>query len=120
MDQKSSEKNKAARRRRRSVGRWTTRQKLRAAGRVGDAALTTVGDVVRVALNIVISAILVLVTAGLIFACIFAYYVKNNLATDLNITLLDYRVSLSSTIWAYDKNGAKVELAVLQTEENRT
>ena len=47
----------------RTVSRWTTPQKLRAAGRVGDAALTTVGDVVRIALNIVISAILVLVTA---------------------------------------------------------
>ncbi len=121
MDQNSSQNKKAAskRRRRRTVSRWTTRQKLRAAGRVGDAALTTVGDVVRIALNIVISAILVLVTAGLIFACIFAYYVKNNLSTDLNITLTDYRVSLSSTIWAYDKTGAPVELAVLQTDENR-
>ena len=121
MDQNASQKNKGARkrRRRRAVSRWTTRQKIRAAGRVGDAALTTVGDVVRVVLNIAISAILVLLTAGLIFACIFAYYVKNNLSTDLNITLTDYRVSLSSTIWAYDKKGNPVELAVLQTEENR-
>ena len=121
MDQNSPQKNKRTdkRRRRRTVSRWTTRQKLRAAGRVGDAALTTVGDVVRIVLNIVISAILVLLTAGLIFACIFAYYVKNNLSTDLNITLTDYRISLSSTIWAYDKKGNPVELAVLQTDENR-
>lgn len=74
MDQNAPKKNQAARRKkRRAVSRWTTRQKFRAAGRVGDAALTTVEDVARVALNIVISAILVLLTAGLIFACIFAY-----------------------------------------------
>ena len=99
--------------------RWTQRQKLRAAGRVGGAAVSAAGDVVRLVLKIVISAILVLITSGLLFACIFAYYVKNNLSTDLNITLSDYRISLSSTIWAYDKSGNPVELAVLQTEENR-
>ena len=99
--------------------RWTTRQKLRAAAAVGDGAVTVLGDIVRLILKIVISAILVFLTAGLLFACIFAYYVKNNLSTDLNITLTDYRVSLSSTIWAYDKSGSPVELAVLQTDENR-
>ena len=99
--------------------RWTTRQKLRAAARVGDAAVTTAEDVVRLALKIIVSAVLVLITSSLLFACIFAYYVKNNLTTDLNISLSDYTVSLSSTIWAYDKNGSKVELAVLQTDENR-
>ena len=107
-------------RKRRARQRWTTRQKLRAAARVGDAAVTTVADLVRLVLKLVASALLVLLTAGLLFACIFAYYVKNNLSTDLNITLSDYTVSLSSTIWAYDKAGGKVELAVLQTDENRT
>ena len=104
-------------RRRRS--RWTTRQKLRAAARVGDAAVTSVEDVVLLAVKIVVSAILVLLTAGLLFAIIFAYYVKTSLTTELNITLSDYTVSLSSTIWTYDKTGSRVELAALQTNENR-
>ena len=100
--------------------RWTNRQKLRAAGRVGGAAASAAGGVVRLALKVIVSAILVLITSGLLFMCIFAYYVKNNLSTNLNITLSDYRISLSSTIWAYDRNGNPVELAVLQTDENRT
>ena len=109
----------SAARPRRTRQRWTTRQKLRAAARVGDAAVTTVEDVVLLVLKVIVSALLVVITASMLFACIFAYYVKNNLSTDLNITLSDYTVSLSSTIWAYDKNGGKVELAMLETDENR-
>ena len=98
----------------------TFRRGLRTAARVGDAAATTVGDVVRLALRILISALLILICAGLLFACIFAYYVKTSLTTDLNITLEDYSLSLSSTIWAYDNQGGTYELAVLQSDENRT
>ena len=86
---------------------------------VGDAAISTVGDMVRFIVRIVRSVLLVLLLGGLLFACIFAYYVKNTLTTDLNITLEDYAISLSSTVWAYDNNGQTVELAVLATDENR-
>lgn len=64
---------------------------------VGDAAISTVGDMVRFIVRIVLSVLLVLLLGGLLFACIFAYYVKNTLTTDLNITLEDYAISLSST-----------------------
>ena len=77
---------------------------------VGDAAISTVGDMVRFIVRIVLSVLLVLLLGGLLFACIFAYYVKNTLTTDLNITLEDYAISLSSTVWAYDNNGQTVEL----------
>ena len=93
-------------------------RKSRAAA-VGDIAYNTVGGVIRLSVRIVLSVILVLLLGGLLFACIFAYYVKNNLTTDLNITLSDYAISLSSTIWAYNSDGEAVELAVLQTDENR-
>lgn len=116
---KDKESAPAPRRKRRKFRRWTTRQKLRAAARVGDAAVSTVEDLALLILKIAVSALLVLITAGLLFAIIFAYYVKNNLSTELNISLSDYTVSLSSTIWAYDRNGQKVELAALQTDENR-
>ena len=117
----SDPKNKPTRRRRfrRRVSNWTTRQKLVRAARMGDAAITTVGDLVRLVLKILISVILVALTSGLMFMCIFAYYVKNSLTTDLNITLSDYSLSLSSTILAYDSSGSPVELAALQTDENR-
>ena len=52
---------------------------------VGDAAVSTLGNMVRFIVRIVLSVLLVLLLGGLLFACIFAYYVKNNLTTDLNI-----------------------------------
>ncbi len=119
-DSTPDKKTPKRRRSRRRVSSWTTRQKLMRAARVGDTAVTTVGDVVRLAVKILISVLLVALTSGLLFMCIFAYYVKNSLTTDLNITLSDYSLSLSSTIWAYDDNGSPVELAVLRTDENRT
>ena len=101
------------------LSRLETRRALRTAAVVGDAAAATVGGVLRFAVRIVVSVLLVLLLAGLLFACVFAYYVKNTLTTDLNIKLSDYALSLSSTIWAYDKNGQPVELTVLQSDENR-
>lgn len=94
-------------------------RKTRTALTVGDAVVSTAGSMVRFLVRLVLSVLLVLLLGGLLFACIFAYYVKNSLATDLNITLEDYTISLSSTIWAYDNDGNTVELAVLQTNENR-
>ena len=87
----------APRKRRRRPSRWTARQKWRAAARVGDAAVTTVGDVLRLVLRILISALLILICTGLLFACIFAYYVKTELNSKLKITLEDASMDLSST-----------------------
>lgn len=103
----------------RRQSRWTTRQKLQAVERVGDTTAAAVMDLVRLAVKAVVSVVLVLLAAVLIFGCIFAYYVKSSLSTKLNINLEDYALSLSSSIWAYDSNGTPVELAALQTNENR-
>ena len=92
---------------------------LRTAAEVGEITATAVGDIVRLVVRVVVSVLLVLITAGLLFACIFAYYVKTSLTTDLNITLSDYALSLSSTIWAYNAEGTPTELAVLQSSEDR-
>ncbi len=110
-ERSEKEKLRAAARRKRT---------LRTAARVGDTAVTTVGDVIRGVVRILVSALLILICAGLLLGCIFAYYVKNNLTIDLNISLEDYSLSLSSTIWAYNNDGTVTELAVLQTDENRT
>ena len=69
-------------------------RKARTALAVGDAAVSTVAGMVRFILRLVLSVLLVLLLGGLLFACIFAYYVKNSLTTDLNITLEDYAISL--------------------------
>ena len=96
-----------------------SRRALRQAAGVADVTATTVGGVVRLCLKIVLSAILIFLTAGMLFTCIFAYYVKTSLSTDLNITLEDYALSLSSTIWVVDSQGNQRELAVLKSSENR-
>ena len=83
--------------------RFKKKKSVRTAGVVGSAAARTAGGLTRLAVKLAVSLLLVFLTAGLLFACIFAYYVKNTLATDLNITLEDYAISLSSTIWAVDK-----------------
>ena len=97
---------------------------LRVAADATDIAATTVGDILRLAFRILVTVLLVLVTTGLLFTCVFAYYVKTCLSTDLNITLTDYTLSLSSTIYStkYDDSGniqADQELAVLESTEDR-
>ena len=97
---------------------------LRGAAAVTDAAALTVGGVLRLALRIIVTVLLVGITTLLLFTCIFAYYVKTCLSTDLNISLTDYTLSLSSTIYTTEYNDQGeivpgVELAVLESTEDR-
>ena len=97
---------------------------LRGAAAVTDAAALTVGGVLRLALRIIVTVLLVGITTLLLFTCIFAYYVKTCLSTDLNISLTDYTLSLSSTIYTTEYNDQGeivpgVELAVLESSEDR-
>ena len=48
---------------------------VRAAGMVGSAAARAAGGLSRLAVRLVVSLLLVILTAGLLFTCIFAYYV---------------------------------------------
>ncbi len=54
-----------------------------------NAAAWTIGAVIRLALKILLSVLLVLVCTGLLFSCIFAVYVKKSLYTGLDISLSD-------------------------------
>ena len=97
---------------------------LRAAGTAADVTAMTVGGALRLAIRIAVTVILVFITTALLFACIFAYYVKTSLSTDLGITLTDYTLSLSSSVYttAYDEYGEirpGVELAMLDSGEDR-
>ena len=94
------------------------------AGIATDAAAEVTGGLLRLSLRVVLTALLVLLTAGILFAVVFAYYVKTSLTTDLNIKLTDYTISLSTTVCttAYDEQGEMQpgrELAVLQTTVDR-
>ena len=82
---------------------------LRALGFTADAATSIVSAVFKV----VGSVLLVLMISGLLFACIFAYYVKNSLTPNMDISLEDFQLSESSTIWYQNSNGEWQELVTL-------
>ena len=91
----------------------------RIAFKVTDAAVNTASDILLTALKILGSVFIVLVLAGMLFACIFAYYVKTRLTPELDVSLDDYRLNQSSTIWFADSSGQWSELITLTGRENR-
>ena len=84
-----------------------------------DATADTFGGVLRLVVRILSTFLLVGVTTGILFACLFAYYVKTNLSTDLGVTLSDFSVSLSSKIVFLDELGREQELVTLSSDVNR-
>lgn len=86
------------------------------------AANTTAGTItglLRVILKVLATLLLIFITTGLLFTCIFAYYVKTNLSDDLDISLEDMTLNLASTIYGLDENGDYVAVASLHGNENR-
>lgn len=83
----------------------------RAARAAGGVLAGTIG----LALKIILTVVLVLLTTMLLFMCIFAFYVKTSLVDEVDISLDDFSLSESSTV--YDRNG--VVLATLSGSENR-
>ena len=67
------------------------------APRAAQAAAATV-SVAGTVLRVLGTILLIVLVTGLLFLCIFAYYVKNCLSTDLDVQLSDFTVSLSSSI----------------------
>ncbi|MEL4106088.1 PBP1A family penicillin-binding protein [Oscillospiraceae bacterium WX1] len=72
------------------------------------------------ALRILGTLLLILVTTTLIFTCIFAVYVETNLSSQIGISMDDFKMNLSSTIYYEDKTtGTYQELVTLQSTEYR-
>lgn len=63
--------------------------------------------------------LLIFLTTGIIFACILAAYIKVYLTPQLDLSLKDYTLDLTSTVYYTDSNGQAKELATLYDEENR-
>ncbi len=91
------------------------RMVLKAMGFTVDAATSIVSSV----LKVVGSVLLVLLVSGLLFSCIFAYYIKTGLTSHLDISLEDYQLSESSTIWVQNNNGDWEELVTLMGRYKR-
>jgi penicillin-binding protein 1A len=97
----------------------STRKARRIAASVANTAAAGVGGVLRLTLRIVVTVLLIFITTGLLFTCIFAIYVKTCLTTDLDVSLDDMSMDLSSTIWYQDNGGNWQELTKLYSGENR-
>ena len=96
------------------------------ARRVGRFALKTVDFTVDMAAGTVSALfkalgtlLLILLIAGMLFSLVFAYYVKTCLAPELDISLEDYKLNESSTIWYQNSSGDWQELVTLAGKQDR-
>lgn len=85
------------------------------AGGAVEATTGVAGSIFRVLGTI----LLILLVTGLLFLCIFAYYVKNCLSTELDVALDDFTLSLSSSILYQDGDDNWQNLVTLSGTENR-
>ena len=98
-----------------SVGRKT----LHVLGRAVDMTIDlTAGSIVTV-FKAVGTILLILMVTGMMFACVFAYYVKTCLTPNLDLSLEDFKLNESSTVWYRDGGGEWRELVNLSGREKR-
>ena len=70
-------------------------------------------------LRIIGTILLIGVVTGLIFVCIFAFYVKTCITPSLDLDLNDFTLKQSSIIYYFDSNGDAQKLTTVQSSENR-
>lgn len=78
-----------------------------------------VSAVISTAFKAVGTLMLILLVTGMMFSCVFAYYVKTCLTPNLDLSLEDFKLNESSTIWYQDHSGQWRELSKLSGSENR-
>ena len=93
------------------------------AGRIAKAAVSltvdTISGTIGSVFKVLGTILLIFLITGLLFACIFAYYVKTCLTPNTNISLEDYKLSESSTIYYQDSSGQWQELVTLAGKQKR-
>lgn len=70
-------------------------------------------------LSIIGTILLIGVVTGLIFVCIFAFYVKTCITPSLDLDLNDFTLNQSSIIYYKDSNGDYQKLTTVSSSENR-
>ena len=79
-----------------------------------------ISDVVFLVLKMMGTVLLIAITTGVLFSCIFLIYVRANLTTELDVNPADFSMSLSSVIYCIDPDtGNREELVTLQSAEFR-
>ncbi|MGM9521861.1 MAG: transglycosylase domain-containing protein [Oscillospiraceae bacterium] len=98
----------------------STRRK-RAVAKAAKKGASGIGHILLLILKAIGILMLIGITTGAIFACIFVIYIKTNLvSSDLDVTLEDLTLSQTSIIYYYDKDTGKYEeLVSLQGAEDR-
>ena len=71
------------------------------------------------AMRVIGTILLIGVVTGLLFLCIFAFYVKTCITPGLDLDLNDFTLNQSSTIYYQDANGAWKELTTFYDSEDR-
>ncbi len=89
------------------------------AAKAADATAGTVLGTVGSVLKVLATIVLILITTGLLFTCIFAFYVKTCLSDKMDVSLSDYSLSQSSVIMYEDNGGNWQELVTLTGMVNR-
>lgn len=84
-----------------------------------DVTVDVASSAVSSVFKVIGTVLLILLISGLLFACIFAYYVKTCLTPELGISLEDYKLTESSTILYKDSSGNWQELLKLAADEDR-
>ena len=91
----------------------------RSAKPLADGTADATASVVGTFFRVIGTILLILLVTGLLFMCIFAYYVKNCLSTELDVELEDFTLSLSSSILYQAADGNWQKLVTLSGTENR-
>ena len=72
-------------------------------------------------MKVIGTLILIGLLTGVIYSCIFLMYVKNDLMDDVDVSLDDFKMNLSSVIYYYDKDtGEAKEYVTIESREKRT
>lgn len=102
-----------------SRGAQFARRGARIAGKAAvmtaDAISGTLGGI----LKVIGTILLIILVTGMMFTCVFAYYVKTCLTPRCDVALEDFKLNESSTIWYEDSGGQWRELATLAGKEKR-
>ena len=95
------------------------KRKKQSAKAIADGTAEATAGVGGTVFRVIGTILLILLVTGLLFLCIFAYYVKNCLSTELDVELEDFTLSLSSSILYQDSAGNWQKLVTLSGTENR-
>ncbi len=87
--------------------------------RAADTTIELISSIISGFFKVFGTLLLIIAVTGMLFACVFAYYVKTSLTPNLDISLDDYKLNQSSTIYYQDAGGEWRELGTISGRQNR-